>query len=283
MRNIISLTLVLVMLMMLVACGGGETEKESSATEATAAVETNPTEGSSGTGQTTPEDTQTSEEELERMLDEQKDSLLDAIGSVTDISVFSVKEGDIYINNNSGSKEYTLKANHGAAAISSIVVGGHEFADGTYLGVSRFIEAGWSCTNLDHEVSSKFAAMMPCQDPDGKNVIIRGFNQTDGTIAFQDCIVTGVDVKYDGLKFTATSAADMQINGSAVTRVDSLTKVIEKVGCPSEIYIEACFSNGAYSFSRVTATYYNDGASLLFEYRIEDGKSSLQGITYDFS
>lgn len=263
MKKIIALALSLLLLLALLAACGGE---EPAGTQPSGAVGEEPTGTSSGEAQTEP-----GEVDVEKLLDAQKDRLMEAIGKVTDISVFSEKEGDIYHSptmDGAGSKEYTLKASQGSAEISSVVVGSHEFVGGQHLNVSEYVGMGWSCFIADQVVSPGFAVDMPCQSPDGKNAMLSGMNPTDKELGFTDCVVTKVYVGYDELYFSSASAEEMQINGSTIVRTDPLTKIIEVVGCPSKIYIQEWFADDDYQDSYVTLSYESNGGVLELEFEV---------------
>lgn len=219
---------------------------------------------------------QSTESQLETMLNSELDKLISSMGGIIDTSAFycqieQVQTGDKW------SRYSFLKARHGDASITSAKLDQHEFI-GTAVTVKLLMADGWSYNGSNSNVESKIIGVAYCYTPTGKIAEIGGLNNTNEPLPFLDCVVARFELNYNmALLYDPADVAQSYINGALITKDTTLTQFLASVGCPSKIQIAQNVNDGEYTGSIVFWEYDN----LTAVFSITENTATLSRITLE--
>ena len=289
-RMMAMLLALLMMVSMLAACGDGA--EDSTKTPASSSQDGTKDDGQATEPEgsepeaTQPEETEPKEMTLEESLAAEKDKLLEAIGGVTDLTGYSVKNGSIKYDDDSKNRgyiRYELSAGGGVEFTSDVVIGQTPVTLVKDTTIGDLIDMGWSCSVADEPVSSYIIAQTVCKDPQGKYAFVYALNDTDGELAVKDCVVGGFGVvmSEENIWYPREESAGFTMYG--FNKRSSMTQVIAAIGRPQNIFITNYFNNRLYTHSKVYIQYIDPDdwtKAMEFTFEIRLGDSELVSMDY---
>lgn len=217
---------------------------------------------------------QSTEFQLESMLNSELDKLLSSMGGIIDTSAFERQIGQSKTGDD-WDRVSTLKARHGDASITSAKLDQHEFI-GAAVTVKQLMAEGWSYNGSNSNVGSHIIGLAYCYTPTGKMAEIGGLNNTNEPLPFLDCVVAGFEINYNMAPlYDPADVAQSYINGALITKDTTLTQFLSSVGCPSGIQITQFVKDGEYTGSSVFLTYDN----LTAVFNTSEDTATLEKIT----